>query len=111
MNLIEGGRPRIGCIRLQPSAGSLILSLGEGHPSMGKIAGSSGKRGRTSGIGPAASGTARTPSPRPEHLSPGSCGPPIREQVDQSESQSLLEEPKQQHVTVVERVGNILEAW
>lgn len=49
MNLIEGGRPRIGCIRRQPSAGSLILSLEEGHPSMGKIAGSSGKRGRTSG--------------------------------------------------------------
>ena len=44
MNLIEGGRPRIGCIRRQPSAGSLILSLEEGHPSMGKIAGSSGKR-------------------------------------------------------------------
>ena len=37
MNLIEGGRPRIGCIRRQPSAGSL-LSLEEGHPSMGKIA-------------------------------------------------------------------------
>ena len=45
MNLIEGGRPRIGCIRRQPSARSLILSLEEGHPSMGKIAGSSGKRG------------------------------------------------------------------
>ena len=43
MNLIEGGRPRIGCIRRQPSAGR-ILSLEEGHPSMGKIAGSSGKR-------------------------------------------------------------------
>jgi hypothetical protein len=39
MNLIEGGRPRIGCIRRQPSAGSLILSLEKGHPSMGKIAG------------------------------------------------------------------------
>ena len=38
MNLIEGGRPRIGCIRRQPSAGR-ILSLEEGHPSMGKIAG------------------------------------------------------------------------
>ena len=49
MNLIEGGRPRIGCIRRQPSAGSFILSLEEGHPSMGKIAGSTGKRGRTSG--------------------------------------------------------------
>src|SRR5215831_14156132 len=49
MNLIEGGRPRIGCIRRQPSAGSLILSLEEGHPSMGKMAGSSGQRGRTSG--------------------------------------------------------------
>jgi hypothetical protein len=50
MNLIEGGRPRIGCIRRQPSARSLILSLEEGHPSMGKIAGSSGKEGgRTSG--------------------------------------------------------------
>ena len=44
MNLIEGGRPRIGCIRRQPSAGSFILSLEEGHPSMGKIAGSSGKK-------------------------------------------------------------------
>jgi hypothetical protein len=48
MNLIEGGRPQIGCIRRQPSAGR-ILSLEEGHPSMGKIAGPSGKRGRTSG--------------------------------------------------------------
>ena len=44
MNLIEGGRPRIGCIRRQPSAGSLILSLEEGHPSMGKMAGSNGER-------------------------------------------------------------------
>ena len=50
MNLIEGGRPRIGCIRRQPSARSLTLSLEEGHPSMGKMAGSSGKKGgRTSG--------------------------------------------------------------
>jgi hypothetical protein len=50
MNLIEGGRPRIGCIRRQPSARSFILSLEEGHPSMGKIAGSSGKKGgRASG--------------------------------------------------------------
>ena len=49
MNLIEGGRPRIGCIRRQPSAGSLILSLEEGHPSMGKIAGSGGNTGWTSG--------------------------------------------------------------
>src|SRR5215469_17123758 len=48
MNLIEGGRPRIGCIGRQPSAGSFILSLEEGHPSMGKIAGSSRKRGRPS---------------------------------------------------------------
>jgi hypothetical protein len=43
MNLIEGGKPRIGCIRRQPSAGSLILSLEEGHPSMGKITGSNGE--------------------------------------------------------------------
>src|SRR5215469_2179070 len=45
MNLIEGGRPRIGCIRRQPSAGKLILSLEEGRPSMGKIAGSRRKKG------------------------------------------------------------------
>ena len=45
MNLIEAGRPRIGCIRRQPSAGKLILSLEEGRPSMGKIAGSSRKKG------------------------------------------------------------------
>jgi hypothetical protein len=45
MNLIEGGRPRIGCIRRQPSARSLILSLAEGHPSMGKMSGSSRKKG------------------------------------------------------------------
>jgi len=45
MNLIEGGRPRIGCIRRQPSAGRLILSLEEGRPSMGKIAGASRKKG------------------------------------------------------------------
>jgi len=62
MNLIEGGRPRIGCIRRQPSAGSFILSLEEGHPSMGKIAGiepekgtafksTAASRGRCSGRG------------------------------------------------------------
>ena len=45
MNLIEGGRPRIGCIRRQPSAGSFILSLEEGHPSMGKIAGIEPEKG------------------------------------------------------------------
>ena len=46
MNLIEGGRPRIGCIRRQPSARKLVLSLAEGRPSMGKIAGSRRKKGR-----------------------------------------------------------------
>jgi|SRR6516225_5313410 hypothetical protein len=46
MNLIEGGRPRIGCIGRQPSAGKLILSLEEGRPSMGKIVGSSRKIGK-----------------------------------------------------------------
>ena len=45
MNLIEAGRPRIGCIRRQPSAGKLILSLEEGRPSMGKIAGPRRKKG------------------------------------------------------------------
>lgn len=52
MNLIEGGRPRIGCIRRQPSARSLILSLEERHPSMGKIAGSSGENGGRASAAP-----------------------------------------------------------
>jgi hypothetical protein len=45
MNLIEGGRPRIGCIRRQPSAGKIILSIEKGHPSMGKMGGASRREG------------------------------------------------------------------
>jgi len=52
MNLIEGGRPRIGCIRRQPSAGNLLLSLEKGHPSTGKIAGSSRNKGSGTSGGP-----------------------------------------------------------
>ena len=111
MNLIEGGRPRIGCIRRQPSAGSLILSLEEGHPSMGKIAGSSRKGGRTSrapqlpgdrrsarGVGvlavPLAAGTVRAVACEVlgETKSRNKFG------VDPSDSPSLLEEAKQQRV-------------
>ena len=126
MNLIEGGRPRIGCIRHQPSAGSFILSLEEGHPSMGKIAGGSWKRGRTSrapqlpgdrcsgrGVGvqavPLAAGTVRAVAC--EVLGETKSRKQIRERVDPSNSRSLLEEAKQQHVTGLRRsVGKVLEA-
>jgi hypothetical protein len=126
MNLIEGGRPRIGCIRRQPSAGSLILSLEEGHPSMGKIAGSSGKRDGLQEHRSFPGQVCRSRRRRPGGCTRGRDGSSrdlrgagreqiveqTRERVDPSESRSLLEEPKQQHRTGLPRArGKLLEAW
>ena len=87
MNLIEGGRPRIGCIRRQPSAGSFILSLEEGHPSMGKIAGSSGKSGRTSG-------TLQLPGARCSGRGDGVQAVPLAAGTDRTVTSELLGETK-----------------
>ena len=126
MNLIEGGKPRIGCIRRQPSAGSLILSLEEGHPSMGKIAGSGGNTGWTSGA-------PQLPGDRCSGRGDGVQAVPLAAGTDRvvtceelGETKSLkkfgsglirrVTEPprgtKQQQVTSPRRAcGEVLEAW
>ena len=45
MPLIEGSRPPIGCTRRWAVAKDELLSLEEGHPSMGKMAGPGRHRG------------------------------------------------------------------
>jgi len=127
MNLIEGGRPRIGCIRRQPSAGSLILSLEEGHPSMGKIAGSSGKRDglqehrsfpgqvpRSRRRRPGASTRGRDGSSRDLR---GAGREQIAEQtrerglIRRSRKASSKNQSSNTQRAFVERVGQVFEAW
>ena len=127
MNLIEGGRPRIGCIRRQPSAGSLILSLEEGHPSMGKIAGSSGKRDGLQEHRSFPGQVCRSRRRRPGGCTRGRDGSSRdlrgagREQIaEQTRERGLIRRSREASSknqssntqrAFVERVGQVFEAW